>query len=65
MNRHEKYSLGFTDHVLYGLDLTSSSRRNVVERRGLAAAHQQLTMRAWRSLKINATGKNRAELATW
>jgi len=29
------------------------------------AAHQGLTMRARPSLKINATGKNRAELTTW
>jgi len=29
------------------------------------ATHQRLTMRAHRSLKINATGQNRAELATW
>jgi hypothetical protein len=32
---------------------------------GLSAAHQRLTMRAADSLKINASGQNRAELTTW
>jgi hypothetical protein len=45
----------FTPEIMWGAG----------EAPGLAAAHQRLTMHAARSLKINATGKNRVELTTW
>jgi hypothetical protein len=64
MNRHElfpdlhsrsfiqmRFNIGFTPEQL------RSAR--------FSAAHQRLTMRVRRSLKINATGQNRAELAKW
>jgi hypothetical protein len=64
MNRHEFFP-----------DLHSSSFKQVrfnigftpgtIAKRAATATHQRLTMRPHRSPKINATGQNRAEVATW
>src|SRR5664279_567103 len=48
---HMRFNIGFTPEPLCSMRF--------------AAAHQPLTMRQRRSSKINATGQNHAELASW
>src|SRR5450759_509038 len=63
-NRHENFpdlhSLSFRQ-MRFNIGFTPGP----VVKSAQTAAHHRLTMRARHSLKINATGQNRAELTTW